>query len=166
MREYAARNREAVRAAKRKWSAANLEREAQMKRAWDEANRDRKRAASKAWRKANLAKFNAAGKAWKKSNPEAMREFRMRRYGITGAIYDALLLKQGGKCAICRTSDSGKYGTFGVDHDHKTNTVRGLLCTPCNAGLGNFKEKLDNFLAAVDYLIHHGAPGMVGLSAV
>ena len=44
--------------------------------------------------------------------------------------YVDLLLLQGGGCAIC----GGKPRTerLAVDHDHKTNEIRGLLCSQCN----------------------------------
>lgn len=51
-------------------------------------------------------------------------------YGLSPAEYDALLDRQGRRCAICRAKPKSK--RLAVDHDHKTNEVRGLLCSRCN----------------------------------
>lgn len=54
-------------------------------------------------------------------------------YGLTPAQYDALLQRQGGRCAICRARPKSK--RLAVDHDHKSGAVRGLLCSRCNHDL-------------------------------
>ena len=108
-----------------------------------------------------MARFNASGKAWKKANPEAMRRYSLKKYGLTPESFEVLLESQGGACAICRTKKPGAHGKFCVDHDHETNKARGLLCVKCNAGLGSFDEQTRFLLAAVDYLIKHGSPGLL-----
>lgn len=57
--------------------------------------------------------------------------------GFTGQDYDALFLKQGGRCAVC-----GKQQTqhLHVDHDHASGVVRGLLCSDCNTALGHLRD--------------------------
>ena len=60
-----------------------------------------------------------------------------RKYNITEAEYDALLAAQGGVCAICGKRP-GRV-RLGVDHDHATGKVRGLLCVRCNKALGPFE---------------------------
>src|SRR5258708_6577802 len=62
------------------------------------------------------------------------------KYRIRLSDYEALLEKQGGTCAICPRSKPVGMKRFSVDHCHKTGRVRGLLCMPCNAGLGNFGD--------------------------
>jgi len=76
------------------------------------------------------------------------------RYGMTPADYDAMLARQNGVCAICKT-DGRK---LNIDHNHKTNAVRGLLCNACNLGLGNFGDDPGFLRMAADYAAAPGAP--------
>lgn len=50
------------------------------------------------------------------------------KYGITPNEYRALFRAQGGRCYVCRKA-AGKGKRLGVDHDHLTGEVRGLVCT-------------------------------------
>jgi hypothetical protein len=52
------------------------------------------------------------------------------------ADYEALLAAQGGVCALC--GKPPKTRRLSVDHDHKTGTVRGLLCFRCNRALPHY----------------------------
>jgi len=58
-----------------------------------------------------------------------------KKYDITRDVYDKMLARQGGMCAICGTSRPSR-PSFCVDHDHDTGRVRGLLCVTCNSILG------------------------------
>lgn len=51
---------------------------------------------------------------------------RCIKYGVSKSIWEDMLYRQGGHCALCN-----KPATV-VDHDHKTGKVRGLLCHGCN----------------------------------
>jgi hypothetical protein len=61
------------------------------------------------------------------------REAYLRKqYGMTGEDYNRLLMSQGGRCAICGTSEpprltnaSSSGLSFSIDHDHETGAVRG-----------------------------------------
>lgn len=77
------------------------------------------------------------------------------KYNLSIEEYDKLLLEQNYKCAICRTPQSDLKRSLAVDHCHKTGKVRGLLCTSCNIGLGNFKDNVSNVEDALFYLILH-----------
>lgn len=76
-------------------------------------------------------------------------------YGITIDEYDAILLSQGGKCAICKGGTSKNF--FAVDHNHKNGNVRGLLCARCNTGLARFMDNITNLRRAVRYMKDDGA---------
>ena len=72
-----------------------------------------------------------------------------RRYGITTTDYAHQLRLQGGRCAICRSLPASP---LHVDHDHDTAALRGLLCTACNVGLGQFHDDVELLDAAATYL--------------
>lgn len=75
-----------------------------------------------------------------------------RTYGITLAEYDTMLIAQGGGCAICGRSPEENGRRLGVDHDHETGEVRGLLCGNCNQGIGFFKDDTGRLRSAANYL--------------
>jgi hypothetical protein len=39
-----------------------------------------------------------------------------------------------------------------LDHCHKKNKVRGIICRDCNFGLGNFKDNIKTLIKAIKYL--------------
>ena len=88
------------------------------------------------------------------TSAHAARERHLKRtYGLSTEDYDALVEKQNGCCAICRTQpDKPLY----VDHCHNTGKVRGLLCLQCNSLLGHAKDDSDRLFSAVMYLRETG----------
>ena len=75
-----------------------------------------------------------------------------RRYGITINEYDEMINKQNGKCAICGIHQSELEKPLFVDHNHKTDNVRGLLCDLCNRGIGFLKENPLILLKSIKYI--------------
>lgn len=71
-----------------------------------------------------------------------------RKYGISLERWDEMFAAQNGECAICRKGDI----KLVVDHNHETGEVRGLLCGPCNLGLGHFNDSLELLILATGYL--------------
>jgi len=102
-------------------------------------------------------------KKWKNNNKDRVKRYGYasnikRRYGINYKEYEEILRQQEYKCALC---GSYKYDVLnrrlGVDHNHKTGEVRGLLCNCCNRGLGNFKDSVELLTKAINYLVKfHG----------
>jgi hypothetical protein len=74
-----------------------------------------------------------------------------RRYGVSLQWYEDTLKIQGGGCFICGRMP-GKNRNLHVDHCHKTNRVRGILCATCNGVLGRFYEDVSRFEKAIEYL--------------
>jgi hypothetical protein len=118
----------------------------------DALGRDR-RVEKRIYNKLHSAHRCAVTSAWNKRHPERSKLNKWRStlklvYKITEQEYNALYNKQDGACAICKT----KHPRLAVDHCHSTGTVRGLLCTKCNTGIGMFSDKYDLVKAAADYL--------------
>ena len=100
---------------------------------------------------------------WKLANPEAVRRHERgkvlkSRYGITQREYDVILRAQDFVCAVCGKPErtiqrkGSPIQFLAVDHDHETNTIRGLLCQPCNRHLGNMGDNLEGVMRFVRYL--------------
>lgn len=103
----------------------------------------------------------ASRNRWRERHPDRDRAIRStgryregqrngsirRKYGLTPEQYADLLERQGGTCAICpRTTP------LHVDHDHDTGAVRGILCGPCNRGVGLLGDDPNTLRAAAHYL--------------
>lgn len=85
------------------------------------------------------------------------KEFRslIRFYGVTKPIWDEMLAKQNGCCALCEREPTD------VDHCHETGKVRGLLCRACNQALGRV-ETVPGWVDRVkNYLIDDGTRRLV-----
>lgn len=82
------------------------------------------------------------------------------KYGLALDEYRRMLESQGGVCAICGGYESASNGkeidSFAVDHNHKTGTVRGLLCRRCNTLLGFAQDDVEILEKAIDYLESSG----------
>jgi hypothetical protein len=73
-------------------------------------------------------------------------------YGITVEDFDSMIKNQNGECAICGGVRVIVQGGLCVDHCHKTNKVRGLLCNHCNTALGKFDDNIELLKNAIKYL--------------
>lgn len=58
------------------------------------------------------------------------------------------ILEEVTECTICGVKEN-----LVVDHCHKTNKIRGLLCNHCNRGLGHFKDDPELLEFAKIYLL-------------
>lgn len=75
-------------------------------------------------------------------------------YSLSLEDRNNLLLKQNNKCKICLIPLEDTPNTH-IDHCHKSNTVRGILCTNCNRGLGHFQDSISILESAIMYLKNH-----------
>ena len=75
-----------------------------------------------------------------------------RKFSVTAEQYKQMLRAQSGRCAICRKRQTGRFKHLAVDHDHKTDKVRGLLCGVCNRAIGQLGDDPKIVARAVEYL--------------
>lgn len=93
----------------------------------------------------------------RKKDPDRFKGYDLKRnFGITLEQKSQMLVSQDNKCAACGSSEpGGQYNTWSVDHNHKTDKIRGLLCTSCNLTLGNAGEDIHRLVALTAYLTKH-----------
>lgn len=96
---------------------------------------------------------------YRKKNPSKMKAIDLKkRFGISLEQYNTMLAEQAGVCKICSLPETAldhrtlKPRNMAVDHCHKTNRIRGLLCSDCNMAIGLLKEDLSLFQKASKYL--------------
>ena len=102
--------------------------------------------------KEQYQKYEETHKEWRKNNKHLVSEKQWKQRGIVDMTYDKFLSeleKQEGKCAICKIDMTSPQ----VDHDHRTGHYRGILCIPCNNGLGVYEKKKDMFQNYLDGVI-------------
>lgn len=90
-----------------------------------------------------------------KKKKESLREHNLKKHGLTHDEYLQMLESQNGRCMICKStkpSSSKFFKNFAVDHCHKTNKVRALLCHHCNTALGSFRDDVNLLRKAIVYL--------------
>jgi hypothetical protein len=101
-------------------------------------------------------------KAWYKVNKRTvLNADMMKRYGIGYDRFEEMLAEQNGVCAICGKEETRvdhrtkQVSRLAIDHDHKTGTVRGLLCHAHNNSLGHFNDNPMVLWSAIKYLAKH-----------
>lgn len=70
---------------------------------------------------------------------------RLYRYNLSQKQFDNLNFIDG--CQLC-----GSKVKLVIDHCHKSNKVRGILCRNCNVSLGLLKDNVQTLKNAVKYL--------------
>jgi hypothetical protein len=85
----------------------------------------------------------------KERDYKRIRNYHLKRnYNININELNDMVLKQNNKCKICKN----ELKKLHIDHNHKTNKVRGILCEKCNLALGLFQENISIILNAAEYL--------------
>ena len=96
-------------------------------------------AKSQKYKREHAVERAAYAKAYSKKNRKRIvdnnrRYWLTKRYGITNEQRIHMLSEQLNSCAICGEKEGEKM--LHLDHDHRTNEIRRLLCHRCNSVLG------------------------------
>jgi hypothetical protein len=110
---------------------------------YNEKHAEENRNRSRKWAKDNRARHNEHGISG-----------RRKKNGFTKKLFIDTINKQQGKCSICSTIlTKGLQKTAAcADHNHETNTPRGILCKGCNLMLGHAKDNILILTKAIEYI--------------
>ena len=107
------------------------------------------------YRKSNIEKVNIAKRKWYKKNPDIVKKMMIKSFckkvGLdSNEVFD-YIKNHNGCCEICGKPPK-QFKHLSIDHDHKTNKFRGLLCYTCNFAIGQFEDNVDLLDKAKNYL--------------
>lgn len=165
----------------KKYLLDNKEKHNKWKREYYQRNiekmRERGRIQAKKYRKKYPQKISLAQKArkesqrlWRiehfKNKPEAFKKAKLSAFKSRTKIkisfeeYERMFIKQNNRCAICGGIEA-RNKILSLDHCHRTNKVRGLLCSSCNNGIGFFRDNVELLSKAIKYLkANHDSPSI------
>jgi len=72
--------------------------------------------------------------------------FVKRQYGISLEKYEEIMNKAT-ECEVCGSKENLVY-----DHCHDTGNFRGVLCSPCNRGMGLLGDTKESIQKVMEYL--------------
>lgn len=144
--------RESRLSAERRYREKNKDVLKERTKKYREKNREAIRARDRERYRADPDKYKKRSRERQARDPAGTRRSQWKYlYGITPEQFESLFSAQGRACAICRTPDFGTRAPH-IDHCHETGKVRGILCDPCNRGLGTFGDDPARIDAAAEYL--------------
>lgn len=137
-----------------------------MKKLSESERKERLAISRRKWRKNSLKykenrkKFNKIPRSEEKKKRQSTPEYKEKiriwqvktRFGLTKEQYLELYAKQNYCCAICGKHEKDNKQRLAIDHNHITNTIRGLLCSKCNSLLGYVNEDIKILENAIKYL--------------
>lgn len=107
----------------------------------------------KQYRKDNREILRKRDRQWRKNHPEREKEWEnLKNYNLSHEDWLKIWENQDGKCAICGKPFKKPFDDQ-VDHNHKTNKIRGLLCKKCNGGIGFLNDNPELTAKATEYLL-------------
>jgi hypothetical protein len=135
-----------------KRGASNINAAKRKRYAEDAEYKARVRARNDKYAADNKEKLSAVNKVWRDAHPGWNKKAQLKRnYGMTVEEFNAMLLLQDSKCAVCDKTMKQPC----VDHDHDTGKVRALLCHQCNTALGLLDEDPNRMIALASYISQH-----------
>lgn len=79
-----------------------------------------------------------------------------RTHNISVTDYIKMIELSNNCCYICGENANKQKFRLNVDHCHKTDKIRGLLCSNCNTALGLVKEDINTLEKMINYIKNEG----------
>jgi hypothetical protein len=121
-------------------------------------NKEKIRSSNVEYRRKNKDIIREKQKKYYSQNKEKiiLREYQndiIKNYGIDINDYEKIFKDQEERCAICGIAlKQLNHRVLFIDHDHVSGSIRGLLCSNCNKGIGLFKDDIKILENAINYL--------------
>lgn len=95
-------------------------------------------------------------KRWAALSEDARKDKTYRgSYGITYETAKQMLQSQDNRCGCCGDSIELGFNKGVIDHCHKTNKLRSVLCYACNIALGFVYDDTERLEKLIIYLRRH-----------
>lgn len=132
--------------------------------------KEKRRVRARIWRENNPEKHEkqkAYYRQWYLNNKDRVKDYvsktkearryqqrknTLKQHGLTFTDFDRLFDLQARVCAACGSKDPHDKRGWVVDHNHKNNRVRAILCGPCNRTIGHAKEDIRRLRSCIFYL--------------
>lgn len=167
-KEYHENNKEIINEKRRERFRINREKEYERQKKWNKRNEDKLKKIKKKYKDTHKKEswiynkehrilfknhYNSYRKKWRSLNKDKMKNEKLKKYGLTIISFNNLLQNQNNQCGICEKEFEDSYPLYPcVDHDHKTDIVRGILCFNCNSGLGGFYDNVENLINTLEWI--------------
>ena len=157
-RKYRTKNKIRIDKQAESYASNNAAKIAAYRKEYYLANKGRLKEQKKEYYKNNKNVIIKRVKNYRDSNKKLVaKQLMVRKYSLSAEDYEKMYNVQEGKCKICKTVLPARAH---IDHDHSCcpgkascgKCIRGLLCTNCNTGLGQFKNKIEILDSAIYYL--------------
>jgi len=149
---YEKKHPEKVRERQKRYRKRHIEEYREYQRKYIKKNAEKIRKRNRKYREKYSKEIKERYEKWYKKNPYYYAEkICKNRYGITFAEKNCMIENQKGKCLICGNKFKNSRDKQ-LDHCHRTNKVRGVLCVRCNTGLGFFDDNIETLQKAIKYL--------------
>jgi hypothetical protein len=156
------RNKEKLAARDKAYREKNKEKLKAIRQAYEKKNRDMLTEKHRLYYQANKERMDARTREYEEANKERLSEQRrnyqrLKKYGVTPEAFDAMVRATGGRCPCCKLPFSTIRAMRPcVDHCHKSDTVRGVVCLTCNLLLGHAGDNPEILKACARYLTGFG----------
>lgn len=147
---------------RRSYKIINKDKIKEKNKEYNQFTRNRRQEWTENDRKKNPDRYKNYAKKYHEINYVLYQSKRTaRKYGLPYEKYLEMIEKSNGKCAICNCEETRNLGKkerltqLSIDHCHKEQKVRGLICYACNLILGFANDRIDLLNSAIRYLEQH-----------